>query len=214
MIPIMLRSRTQGGIAPFHKVENMMKKKGLSVFLLVAAGVAALGSAASAQGVRLPWSTDTKAKPEPATPSGQDIPAGWSVDTQPKRAVLTYAPEPNGPRYLIVACLRDSEEIGIYSTGIAVPSGKPVVSLGMSNAGRKYTVRGDIGMDNKTNQPAFRYETNIDSKALSIFRSDFLPMLNGKGPLTVKIGEKEQQLPLAGVSEPLKKFSATCFGKS
>ena len=135
MIPIMLRSRTQGGIAPFHKVENMMKKKGLSVFLL-AAGVVALASAASAQGVRLPWSTDTKAKPEPAAPSGQDIPAGWSVDTQPKRAVLTYAPEPNGPRYLIVACLRDSEEIGIYSTGIAAASTKPVVVMGLTNAGR------------------------------------------------------------------------------
>jgi hypothetical protein len=144
----------------------------------------------------------------------QDTPAGWSVDTKPKRAVLTYAPEANGPRYLIVACLRDSEEIGIYSTGIAVPSGKPVVALGMTNAGRRYTVRGEIGMDNKTNQPAFRYETNIDSRALSIFRADFLPMLNGKGPLTVKIGEKEQQLPLSGVGEPLKKFSATCFGKS
>ena len=48
----------------------------------------------------------------------QDIPAGWSVDIKPKRAILTYAPEANGPRYLIVACLRDSEEIGIYSTGI------------------------------------------------------------------------------------------------
>ena len=144
----------------------------------------------------------------------QDIPAGWSVDAQPKRAVLTYAPEANGPRYLIVACLRDSDEIGIYSAGIATPSGKPVVALGMNNAGRKYTVRGEIGMDNITNQPAFRYETNIDGRALSIFRSEFIPLLGGKGPLTLTIGDKSQQVPLAGVGEPLKKFSATCFGKS
>jgi hypothetical protein len=149
-----------------------------------------------------------------APAAAQEVPAGWSVDTKPKRAILTYAPEANGPRYLIVACLRDSDEIGIYSAGIAVPSGKPVVALGMTNAGRRYTVRGDIGMDNKTNQPAFRYETNIDSRALSIFRSEFIPMLGGKGPLTLTIGEKSQQLPLAGVGEPLKKFSATCFGKS
>jgi hypothetical protein len=185
-------AKTLGGIAPFWKVGKMMKKKSLLGLLAAVSGLAALAPAAQAQ----------------------DIPAGWSVDTKPKRAVLTYAPEANGPRYLIVACLRDSEEIGIYSTGIAVPSGKPVVALGMTNAGRRYTVRGEIGMDNKTNQPAFRYETNIDNRALSIFRADFLPMLNGKGPLTVKIGEKEQQLPLAGVGEPLKKFSATCFGKS
>jgi hypothetical protein len=129
-------------------------------------------------------------------------------------AVLTYAPEANGPRYLIVACLRDSDEIGIYSAGIATPSGKPVVALGMNNAGRKYTVRGEIGMDNITNQPAFRYETNIDGRALSIFRSEFIPMLGGKGPLTLTIGDKSQQVPLAGVGEPLKKFSTTCFGKS
>ena len=144
----------------------------------------------------------------------QDIPAGWSVDVKPKRAIMSFAPEAGGPRYLIVACLRDTDEIGIYSTGIAPPSGKPVVVLGLTNAGRKYSVRGDMGMDNLTNQPAFRYETNIDSRALSIFRAEFMPMLSGKGPLTVTVGDKSQQVPLAGVTEPLKKFSATCFGKS
>jgi len=144
----------------------------------------------------------------------QDIPAGWSVDVKPKRAIMSFAPEAGGPRYLIVACLRDTDEIGIYSTGIAPPSGKPVVVLGLANAGRKYSVRGDMGMDNLTNQPAFRYETNIDSRALSIFRAEFMPMLSGKGPLTVTVGDKSQQVPLAGVAEPLKKFSATCFGKS
>jgi len=145
----------------------------------------------------------------------QDITAGWSVDTtKPKRAILSYAPEANGPRYLIVACLRDSEEIGLYSAGIGVPSSKPVVVMGLTNAGRKYSVRGDMGMDNLTNQPAFRYETNIDNRALGIFRAEFMPMLAGKGPLTVTIGEKSQQVPLTGVAAPLQKFSAACFGKS
>ncbi len=149
-----------------------------------------------------------------ALAAAQDIPAGWSVDVKPKRAIMSYAPDAGGPRYLIVACLRDSEEIGIYSTGIALPSNKPVVVMGMTNAGRKYSVRGDMGMDNLTNQPAFRYETNIDSRALGIFRAEFMPMLSGKGPLTVTVGDKSQQVPLAGIAEPLKKFSAACFGKS
>jgi len=149
-----------------------------------------------------------------AIAAAQDVPAGWSVDVKPKRAILSYAPEPGGPRQLIVACLRDSEEIGIYSTGIAAASTKPVVVMGLTNAGRKYSVRGDMGMDNVTNQPAFRYETNIDSRALGIFRAEFMPMLTGKGPLTVTVGEKSQQLPLTGLAEPLKKFSATCFGRS
>ena len=144
----------------------------------------------------------------------EDIPAGWSIDLKPKRAILSYAPEKDGPRYLIVACLRDTDEIGIYSAGIGAPSSKPVVVMGLTNAGRKYSVRGDMGMDNLTNQPAFRYETNIDSRALGIFRAEFMPMLSGKGPLTVTVGDKSQQVPLAGVAEPLKKFSATCFGKS
>jgi hypothetical protein len=144
----------------------------------------------------------------------QDIPAGWSVEIKPKRAILSYAPEKDAPRYLIVACLRDSDEIGIYSAGIGAPSNKPVVVMGLTNAGRKYSVRGDMGLDNLTQQPAFRYETNIDSRALGIFRAEFMPMLNGKGPLTVTIGDKSQQLPLAGVTEPLKKFAASCFGKS
>lgn len=166
-------------------------------------------------GKRLSWALAAAALVAPASmAAAQDIPAGWSVDLKPKRAILSYAPEANGPRYLIVACLRDSEEIGIYSTGIGAPSSKPVVVLGMTNAGRKYSVRGDMGMDNLTNQPAFRYETNIDSRALGIFRAEFIPMLGGKGPLTVTVGDKSQQVPLAGVAEPLKKFSAACFGKS
>ena len=146
--------------------------------------------------------------------AAQDIPAGWSVDIKPKRAILTYAPEANGPRYLIVACLRDTEEIGVYSTGIGAPGKGAAVALQMTNAGRRYAVRGEFGLDGITQQAAFRYETNIDSRALSIFRADFPPMLGGKGPLTVTIGDKSQQLPLAGVAEPLKKFSAAYFGKS
>ena len=53
--------------------------------------------------------------------------------------------------------------------------------MGLTNAGRKYSVRGDMGLDNITNQPAFRYETNIDSRALGIFRAEFMPMLERQG---------------------------------
>ena len=148
------------------------------------------------------------------TTAAQDIPAGWSVETKPKGAILTYAPEKDGPRYLIVACLRDTDEIGVYSTGIGVPSSKPVVVMQLTNAGRKYSLRGDMGQDNVSHEPAFRYETNIDARALSIFRAEFMPMLTGKGPLNVMVGDKSQQVPLAGVQEPLKKFSASCFGRS
>ena len=146
--------------------------------------------------------------------AAQDVPAGWSVEAKGKGAILTYAPEADGPRYLIVACLRETDEIGVYSTGIGAPSSKPVTVLQLTNGGRKYSLRGDMGQDNISHQPAFRYETNIDARALSIFRAEFMPMLAGKGPLTVTVGDKSQQVPLAGVQEPLKKFSASCFGRS
>src|ERR1044072_7434074 len=107
--------------------------------------------------------------------AAQDIPAGWSVETKPKGAILTYAPEKDGPRYLIVACLRDTDEIGVYSTRIGVRSSKPLVVLQLTNAGHKYSLRVDMGQDNISYAPAFRYETNIDARALSIFRAEFMP---------------------------------------
>jgi len=126
----------------------------------------------------------------------QDIPAGWSVDAQPKRAVLTYAPEANGPRYLIVACLRDSDEIGIYSAGIATPSGKPVVALGMNNAGRKYTVRGEIGMDNITNQPlpTILFAVDLNPLALRIAQVR-CSLRDGAGRARFEAAVREQERP-------------------
>ena len=146
-----------------------------------------------------------------------DTPAGWSVDTsKPKQAIMSYAPEANAPRALIIACMRDSEEFGMYSTGL-MDGVKPhggILTMQLTAGKMKYAVRGEPGIDNASGQPAFSYETNIDSRALSIFRAEFMPMLSGKGPLMVTVGDKSQQIPLAGVQEPLKKFSASCFGRS
>jgi hypothetical protein len=149
--------------------------------------------------------------------AAQDIPAGWSVDVgTPKRAILSYAPEANSPRALIIACLRDSEEFGMYSTGL-MEGVKPhggILTMQLITGKMKYTVRGEPGVDNESGQAAFRYETNIDPRALGLVRSELFPLLYSKGPLTVKVDKNERQVPLAGIAEPLKKFSAVCFGKS
>lgn len=148
---------------------------------------------------------------------GEDHPAGWSVDTsKPKRVIMSYADEPNGPRALIIACLRDSDEFGMYSTGL-MEGTKPhggILTMQLTTGPMKYTVRGEPGIDNASSLPAFSYETNIDSRALSLVRSELMPLLYSKGPLTVKIDKNERKVPLTGISEPLKKFSAVCFGKS
>ena len=142
---------------------------------------------------------------------------GWSVDvSKAKQAVMSYAPEPNAPRALIVACMRDTNEFGLYSTGL-MDGVKPhggILTMQITSGPLKYTVRGEPGIDNASGQPAFSYETNIDARALSLVRSEFMPLLHSKGPLTVKIDKNERKVPLTGITEPLKKFNAVCFGKS
>jgi hypothetical protein len=148
--------------------------------------------------------------------SAQDNPAGWSVDvSKPKRAIMSFADEPNGPRALIIACMRDSDEFGMYSTGL-MDGVKPhggILTMQLTSGNMKYTVRGEPGIDNASSQPAFSYETNIDVRALSLVRSELMPLLNSKGPLTVKVEKNERKVPLTGIAEPLKKFSAVCFGR-
>jgi hypothetical protein len=150
------------------------------------------------------------------TASAQDNPAGWSVDvSKPKRAIMSYADEPNGPRALIVACMRDSDEFGMYSTGL-MDGVKPhggILTMQLTTGTMKYTVRGEPGIDNASGQPAFSYETNIDARALSLVRAELMPLLNSKGPLTVKVEKNERKVPLTGIAESLKRFSAVCFGR-
>jgi hypothetical protein len=147
---------------------------------------------------------------------GQDVRAGWSLDvTKPKQAILSYAPEDKGPRLLIVACLRDTEEFGMYSTGMmagVTPHGG-ILTMQLVSGGMKYTVRGEPGIDNATKEAAFSYETNIDARALGLVRTELMPLLQSKGPLVVTIGRQERKLPLTGIAEPLRKFSAVCFGR-
>src|SRR5437868_9171785 len=149
--------------------------------------------------------------------AAEDHPAGWSIDvSKPKRAIMSYADEANGPRALIVACMRDSDEFGMYSTGL-MEGTKPhggILTMQLTTGQMKYTVRGEPGIDNESGQPAFSYETNIDARALGLVRSELMPLLYSKGPLTIKIDKNERQVPLTGITEPLKKFSAVCFGRS
>jgi len=144
-----------------------------------------------------------------------EIRGSWSLDTtKPKQAILSYTAEDKGPRLLIVACLRDTEEFGMYSTGMMAgvqPHGG-ILTMQLVSGGMKYTVRGEPGIDNASKEPAFSYETNIDSRALGLVRTELMPLLQSKGPLVVTIGKQERKLPLAGIAEPLKKFSAICFG--
>jgi len=145
----------------------------------------------------------------------EDVKGGWSLDTtKPKQAILSYAAEEKGQRLLIIACLRDTEEFGMYSTGMMAgvqPHGG-ILTMQLTTGGMKYTVRGEPGIDNASKEAAFSYETNIDARALGLVRTELMPLLQSKGPLVVTIGKQERKLPLTGITEPLRKFSAVCFG--
>src|SRR5437764_12073345 len=82
-----------------------------------------------------------------------DTPAGWSVDvSKPKRAIMSYAPEANAPRALIIACMRDSDEFGMYSTGLmegVMPHGG-ILTMQLTTGKLKYTVRDGPEIDNES----------------------------------------------------------------
>ncbi len=80
--------------------------------------------------------------------------------------------------------------------------------VSMTNGG-KQVQRCAVTWASTTSPTSRRFATRPTSTAgrSAIFRAEFMPMLAGKGPLNVKIGDKSQPVPLAGVQAPLQKFN-------
>ncbi|MCZ7657205.1 MAG: hypothetical protein M5U07_04820 [Xanthobacteraceae bacterium] len=140
-------------------------------------------------------------------------PAGWSVATDPrKRAYLKFVEEADGPRTLLFACLRDTNMLGIYAAGLV--DGAPRNALmSLQNGRAKYGLRGQTGVDEVTGHPVFAYQTDLDATALRYLQSELMPVLQGKGPIVVTIGEVKREVPVAGLAQPLRQFSAICFAR-
>ncbi len=141
-------------------------------------------------------------------------PQGWSIETDPrKRAYLRFVEEPDGPRVLLFACQRDTNVLGIYSAGLVEGVAKSAM-MSLQNGKAKYGLRGQTGVDDATGYPVFAYQTDLDPKALQYLQAELMPILQGKGPIMITIGEVKHQVPVAGLAAPLKQFTAICFGRS
>jgi hypothetical protein len=147
---------------------------------------------------------------------------GWSAITDPrKRVFLIYVPSAGAPRALNFACLRDVDDLTVYSEGVAgnLPSGP--ATLTMSNGDARYDVAGNIAPDLISKLPTFTGELADDKRTLSGISAKLLPILQGSGPIIYEISagtapdgilKSPSSIPVRGLAAPLAKFKSICFG--
>ena len=138
--------------------------------------------------------------------------AGWSLTTDPrKRAFLKFVPTKDGPRILVLGCLRDVDSFMVLSEQ-GVASTQTVV-LTLSNGTIRYTVEGKIEPDGAgVGQVGFVSEFDANAKARPQLRVRLLPVLESKGPIAMTLGSISRELPASDLSAPLRGFKSVCFG--
>jgi hypothetical protein len=140
--------------------------------------------------------------------------AGWSTSTDPrKRIFLSYRPAKDGPRTLLLGCLRDVDTFTIMSEGVAdaASSGQKAM-LTLANGAGRYAVDGEVSPDPDTGTPSFSTDIDLDAQTVRQLRSGLLPVLEGKGAIQLSMGSAYRELPMAGLPAALKRFKSVCFG--
>lgn len=140
--------------------------------------------------------------------------AGWSTSSDPRQRVfLSYRPGKDGPRALLLACLRDVDTFTIASEGVAdAASSGEKATLTLANGEARYAADGEVSPDPDTGTPSFSTDIDLDAQTMRQLRSELLPVLDGKGPIQLTIGSAYRELPVAGLSAALKRFKSVCFG--
>lgn len=174
--------------------------------------------AALALSVVLPAAALSLASATPARADPGD-PPGWSVAVDPRgRAFLKYVEKGDGPRLLVLGCLRDVDTFLVTSEAIGgPPEGGPSAELVLSVPDGDYVVQGKVetGSDGA---PSFTAELDADAAALRKIGRELLPVLKATGPVVLQVSNGEPvDIPLAavgariGITEPLKRFEKVCF---
>ncbi len=141
--------------------------------------------------------------------------AGLVAQLRPaKTGFPEVRPENNGPRILVLGCLRDVDTLIVLSEqDLGIESGKDV-TLTLENGTAQYVVQGKFEPDGVgVGQAGFTSEIDADAKALPQIRSKLLPVLEGKGPIVLTVGSTSRELPVAGLLKPLSGFKSVCFGQ-
>jgi hypothetical protein len=140
---------------------------------------------------------------------------GWSLASDPrKRVFLKFVPANDGPRILLLGCLRDVDSFIVLSEQqLGVPDGR-AATLALANGAARFVIEGKFETDGAgVGQPGFAAEIDADGKALRQIGAKLLAVLQGKGPIVLTVGSTSRELPLAGLAEPLKGFRLVCFGQ-
>jgi hypothetical protein len=139
---------------------------------------------------------------------------GWSTDVDPrKRAFFKYVPAKDGPRHLLIGCLRDVDSFIVLAEELGEAKPGDDVTLTLANGPAHYSVQGKIEIA-PTDVPSrlwFTFERDADSKELRAIRAQLLPVLQGKGPIRLTVGPVSRELPVSGLGAPLKRFKSVCF---
>jgi hypothetical protein len=138
---------------------------------------------------------------------------GWSLANDPReRVFLKFVPANDGPRVLVLGCLRDVGSFIILSEqNLSVEYGR-AATLTLANSAVRYVVEGKFEQDGAgVGRPGFAVEIDADEKALQQIRAKIVPVLEARGPVVLSIGSISRELPVAGLAEPLNGFKSICF---
>jgi hypothetical protein len=159
--------------------------------------------------------------PTPARADPGD-PPGWSVEVDPRqRAFLKYVAEKDGPRLLLLGCLRDVDSFTVIAAGLPnnVVS-KAETELTLTVADASWSVTGAVERNGLSGQLEFSVDLDFDRAGAAKIAKPLRRVLGAPGPIVLQVGNAEaveltlEPLPpRAGIAEPLKTFETICFGK-
>jgi hypothetical protein len=144
--------------------------------------------------------------------AGSGDKAGWSTDVDSrKRAFLKYVAADDGPRLLVLGCLRDVDSFIVLSEELTDARPADNVTLTLANGQARYSVQGRIEPDGISGKLGFTFERDANSKVLRAIRTQLLPVLDGKGAIRLTAGPLSRELPVSGLGAPVKRFKSVCF---
>jgi hypothetical protein len=145
--------------------------------------------------------------------------AGWSLLTDPRRrAFLLWVPEANGPRVLMLACLRDAGIFTTMSSAVDARDEIDRVKLTLTNGPSRFEVDGSITHYPHIGRSSFISDLDVDDHQFQAFGRKLLPVLGAPGDLTLTItpgtrsgAPKIMSIPSAGLASVLGRFRDVCF---
>lgn len=143
----------------------------------------------------------------------------WSVRTDPRhRAFLMWVPKQDGPRVIMLGCLRDAKTFTTMSYLVGEHDEFKRATFTLSNGSAKFEVQGSITRYPRINRSNFISDLTVDDSQLRALGRSLLPVLAGEGEITLTITPENPAgtvntatISLAGLPERLARFRKVCF---